>query len=343
MIDFRYHLVSIVAVFLALAIGIVLGSTELQGPVYNALHGANSSLRNQLSNANNQRQAAQQEADAGDAFAQAIETDYLHGKLAGQRLLIITEPGAQAAVVNGVGTAARDAGATVTGQVNLQTRFFDGSSATAVALSQINTDLAQSDGIQLDSSSSSSPQQGAAKVLASEILTKASTAGGIQQAGTTQATSAQTALGSYAQANFLTTNGEPATQATLAVIVTPQTVPADRSVDPLAQDLGPFAQALASVYTSPTVVVGSVAGSVPGSPIAELRSTGIASQVSTVDDADSVRGQMVVIQALEIALNGGTAGSYGINAGNSYPNVTPSASVSPSASSSSTPTKKPKK
>ena len=31
MIDFRYHLVSIVAVFLALAIGIVLGSTELQG------------------------------------------------------------------------------------------------------------------------------------------------------------------------------------------------------------------------------------------------------------------------------------------------------------------------
>ena len=29
MIDFRYHLVSIVAVFLALAIGIVLGSTEL--------------------------------------------------------------------------------------------------------------------------------------------------------------------------------------------------------------------------------------------------------------------------------------------------------------------------
>ena len=37
MIDFRYHLVSIVAVFLALAIGIVLGSTELQGTTYNFL------------------------------------------------------------------------------------------------------------------------------------------------------------------------------------------------------------------------------------------------------------------------------------------------------------------
>ena len=37
MIDFRYHLVSIVAVFLALAIGIVLGSTELQGGTLDVL------------------------------------------------------------------------------------------------------------------------------------------------------------------------------------------------------------------------------------------------------------------------------------------------------------------
>ena len=48
MIDFRYHLVSIVAVFLALAIGIVLGSTELQGPVFNVLDRTTSQLHNQL-------------------------------------------------------------------------------------------------------------------------------------------------------------------------------------------------------------------------------------------------------------------------------------------------------
>ncbi|HWB66073.1 MAG TPA: copper transporter, partial [Mycobacteriales bacterium] len=33
MIDFRYHVVSIIAVFLALALGLVLGSTTLQGTV----------------------------------------------------------------------------------------------------------------------------------------------------------------------------------------------------------------------------------------------------------------------------------------------------------------------
>ncbi len=48
MIDFRYHLVSIVAVFLALAIGIVLGSTELQGTTLDALRGVNGSLKSQL-------------------------------------------------------------------------------------------------------------------------------------------------------------------------------------------------------------------------------------------------------------------------------------------------------
>ena len=47
MIDFRYHLVSIVAVFLALAIGIVLGSTELQGPTYNLLNQTTAKLQNE--------------------------------------------------------------------------------------------------------------------------------------------------------------------------------------------------------------------------------------------------------------------------------------------------------
>ena len=37
MIDFRYHLVSIVAVFLALAIGIVVGSTALKPAVLSGL------------------------------------------------------------------------------------------------------------------------------------------------------------------------------------------------------------------------------------------------------------------------------------------------------------------
>ena len=68
MIDFRYHLVSIVAVFLALAIGIVLGSTELQGTTLDSLRGLTNSLKGQLNAAEAQRDSYAQQANASDAF-----------------------------------------------------------------------------------------------------------------------------------------------------------------------------------------------------------------------------------------------------------------------------------
>jgi hypothetical protein len=46
-IDFRYHLVSIVAVFLALAVGVVLGSAALNGPVVAGLRKSVSTLRHE--------------------------------------------------------------------------------------------------------------------------------------------------------------------------------------------------------------------------------------------------------------------------------------------------------
>ena len=39
MIDFRYHVVSLVAVFLALALGVLLGTTQLSGVVSDDLRG----------------------------------------------------------------------------------------------------------------------------------------------------------------------------------------------------------------------------------------------------------------------------------------------------------------
>ena len=168
MIDFRYHVVSIVAVFLALAIGIVLGSTELQGPAYNFLDQTTSKLKTQLDQATSQQQAAQQQASEDELYAQAVEPTVLHNLLTGQRLLIVTEPGAQSSVVSGITTAANDAGASVTGQINLAPKFFDTSGTTQDSLNQTTLDVAQSANITLDTSATY--QQQAAQVIASEIL-----------------------------------------------------------------------------------------------------------------------------------------------------------------------------
>ena len=169
-IDFRYHLVSIVAVFLALAIGIVLGSTELQGPTYNILNHTTAKLQNEYDQARSQLAAAQAQANQGESYAQAVEPAVLRDLLAGQRLLIVTEPGAQSSVVSGISAAAADAGASVTGQIALQPKFFDTSGTTQDSLNQTNLDVAQAAGIAL--ANTGTYQQQAAQVIASEILAK---------------------------------------------------------------------------------------------------------------------------------------------------------------------------
>jgi hypothetical protein len=342
-IDFRYHLVSIVAVFLALAIGIVLGAAELQGPTYNLLNGTTAKLQNELNQANSQRDVAEEQANAGDAYAEAVEPVVLRNLLPGQKLLIVTEPGAQGSVVSGITSAANDAGAEVTGQINLQAKFFDTSDTTQDSLNQINLDVASHAGLTLDNTETY--QQQAAQVIASQILTKAPlSATGAGQDGTGQDTSAATMLSAYAYAGFLTTSGQPATEATLAVVITPQTAPSDGSADPLDQILVPVAQELAATSAA-TVVAGSSAGSGTGSPIAVLRSNNVANQVSTIDDADYVSGQSVVIEALAIQLSGGKPGSYGFasNGANAVaPSAAPTATASPSPSPTPTSSKKAK-
>jgi Copper transport outer membrane protein, MctB len=338
-IDFRYHLVSIVAVFLALAIGIVLGSTELQGPAYNFLNSTTAKLQNDLNSVTAQRDTAQAQANVDEAYAAAVEPVVLRDLLSGQRLLVITEPGAQASVVSGITSAAHDAGAVVTGQIALQPKFFDTSDTSQDALNQTTLTVAQQAGIALNNSETY--QQQAAQVLATEILTKSSAPGqqaAGQQTGVGQA-AAQTMLAAYAQSGFLTTSGQSAAQATLAVVVTPQTAPTDGGSDPLSQLLVPLAQELAA-SSSATVVAGSSAGSGPGSPIAVLRGSNVTSQVSTVDDADLISGQTVVVQALAIQLDGGKPGSYGTT-GNGASAVAPSPAPAPSPSPSASPTSAP--
>jgi hypothetical protein len=337
-IDFRYHLVSIVAVFLALAIGIVLGSTELQGPTYNLLNQTTAKLQQEYDQASSQRDAAQQQANLGENYAQAVQPVVLHDLLAGQRLLIVTEPGAPASVVTAITNAAtQDAGATVTGQIALASKFFDNSDTTQAGLNQTNLAMAQADNIVLNTGTTF--QQQAAQVIASEILTRASgSAASVQpsaSASASQDTNAQTMLSAYANEGFLTLSGQPSTRATLAVLVTAQSAPPGGSTDPLDQVLVPVAEELAA-NSSAAVVAGVSANSGSGSPISVVRASSAASKVSTVDNADFVIGQSVVIQALAAELDGGSPGSYGIASGASAVAPTPVPTAGPSTSPTAT-------
>ena len=333
MIDFRYHLVSIVAVFLALAIGIVLGSTELQGNTIDVLRSSSNSLSRQLSAVSAQRDAYQAQANAEEQFLQSAEPRLLAGLLDGEHVVIITEPGAQGSVVDGVKQAAAAAGATVTGQVALQPKFNDISAANQSTLGSINSSIAGTDGVVLTNATDpqTADQQQAAQLIATAIL---ETSPG--QALLTPA-AAQTLLSAYAQAGYLT--GAPAAPATLAVLVTPQTAPAAGADDPANQVLLAIAQEFAS-GSAATVVAGGTTGSAQaGSAISVLRSSSVSGQVSTVDNADMTLGQISVIDALAAQLAGRKPNSYGISGASA---VSPVPLPSPSATATASATSQPK-
>jgi hypothetical protein len=333
-IDFRYHLVSIVAVFLALAIGIVLGSTELQGTTLDSLRGLSNSLKSQLNAAQAQRAGYEQLASASDSFLKTAESKLLDGTLTGDRVVIITEPGAPSSVVAGVTQAAKLAGAAISGTVALQPKFNDLSGATQASLAATNAQLASSDGYTLTPASTSPTgyQQNAAQLIAYAILNQTA-----DQVGLTTA-QAQLVLQAYAQGGFLSESGAPWNRATLAVIVTPGSPPADGANDPANQVLLAVAQQLAAMSAA-TLVVGSVPGTTPaGSAISALRNSSVASRVSTVDNADTTLGQISTMWAFTAQLAGAKPSSYGVLGASAVSPAVPLPVPSGTPSVTSTPT-----
>ena len=333
MIDFRYHVVSVVAVFLALAIGIVLGSTELQGTTIDVLRNTSQQIKNQYDATHARNVELNQQVSADQAVAQAGAPQLLHGLLSGQRVVLVNAPGAPGPVVTGVMTALHQAGATVTGQVNLQPKLLDASQDNQQFLTQLVQQLAAPGAVP----GNGTGLQQAARLLGSAILTKStdpngSTPGNTQ--GTGAQTSARTILERYAQAGLLSITSRPFVPATLAVVIAPSAPPSGGVSDPANQGLITVAQQLDAAGLG-TVVAGSASASGSGSVIDALRGSTAAGQISTVDNADTVTGQIVTVWALADALAGRPAGSYGPQPGDSAAAPTPA--PTPSAPATSAP------
>jgi hypothetical protein len=351
-INFRYHVVSIVAVFLALAIGIVLGATELQGAAIDTLNKTSQSLSADLSASRAQNQLLQQQLTVDQAFGQDVEGRLLDGLLTGQRVVVVAAPGAPGSVINGVTTAVHQAGASVTGQVNLQPKLLDASQSNQTFLSALAQQVQQSVSPNT-TAPGGTPLEHAARLLGGAILTKnnpSSSPGGGTGSGNSSgpgdsASNRQSVLSMYAQAGLLSVSGtlsssQPTAPATLAIVVIPATVPSGGDNDPANQGLITLAQELNTAGLG-TVMVGSVSGSVPGSAINALRSSNVASQISTVDYADTQIGQIVTVEALANALTGHKAGSYGEDPGNNAaaPSPAPSPLSSPTTTAPTTSSK----
>jgi hypothetical protein len=335
-IDFRYHLVSIVAVFLALGIGIVFGSTELQGSTIDVLRSTSDSLNNKLNAVSGQLSSAQTQAGASDSFLQTAEKKLLSGMLTGGRIVMVTEPGAPSGVIDGIEKAAGDAGATITGTIALQPKFNDLSGTTRASLSALNDSLASTDGVTLSPATDTQTvyQQEAAQLIAAAVLEQKAA---LPELG---GPDAQALLKAYENGGYLSVSSGSLTDGgSLAVIVTPQATSADGPADPADEVLLAVAAQFA-IASAATLVAGPVMDpTTSSSAISVLRGSSVSGQVSSVDNADTQVGQIVTMWALADQLGGGKPNSYGVSGASAVsppvplpvPSVTPSASVTPTS------------
>ena len=326
MIDFRYHLVSIIAVFLALAVGLLVGATYLSGPAETLLQDQQKAATRQNNSLHATNEQLTRQVGAGNAFAQAGSERLLTGLLTGEKVVVVEAPGITSQMAGGVIADLQQAGATVTEQVLLSSSFLTTGGADESGLTDQARRLAGPAGVTLPGAplySGTSGQQDAAAIIAAAFVSK----DGVGLPASIEHEILQ-GFGGYLQVP----NNVTAGSATLAVLLTPggtQPQSASQGLTALAAELKSaslgtvMAGALSAVAATNAVTVAAGAGT-----------------VSTVDDADTASGQIIVAQVLRNLLDGKPVAAYGVGPA-SAPSPAPTPSGSPATTSSRPPGKTP--
>jgi hypothetical protein len=293
-ISFRYHLVSIIGIFLAVALGVVVGTTALNGAVVGDLRRQVSDLKKSNSDATEQTKVLQQQAGNADALAQSFGPKIAGGTLANTPVVLLATPGTPAALKDAIATEIAAAGGKVSGRVQLSRDFLDPKRAADIR--SLATSGAHPLGLQL-------PATDDAGRLAGSLL-------GFVLLGKGQATDLTQVLAGFSTLNMAKAEGGDVASGKAIVFIAPGALGKDDSV-------GKFLLSMSTELggAGPTVVAGDAESVTPGGLIAAIRADDAAKKaVSTVDDATGALGQLTVVLAAADAV-AGRKGQYGTGAG----------------------------
>ncbi|WP_027345641.1 copper transporter [Hamadaea tsunoensis] len=299
MINFRYHVVSLTAVFLALAIGLVVGTAALNGPAADALQERITAMTKSNQQYRDQIASMQEEASRKDDFVSESAPYLLGGKLTGRRVLVVTFPAGRD-YTKGVSTELTAAGAKITGTVNLNDKFFDPENASELQELAEKSLPASVPATTLPSNSD--VVETASALLAAVLMDRTPAVG---------ANDMNTVLSAFTKSSYLSVDGKVSGPAEAVVVVSgmPYT-------DSAASQKNTNVQTTVVQFdkAGPIVVAGVLGGD--GNVIAGVRADpALVKTVSTVDDASTMQGQVVAALAGWEQLVGGKSGQYGVGSG----------------------------
>jgi hypothetical protein len=313
-IDFRYHVVSIVAVFLALALGLFIGSTSLRGPVANFINNRTDQVVGQNQQLKSQISALQDTVHDEQQFESATQPYITADTLSGESVVVVSAPGTDDGTRGRLIDAITSAGGTVAADVRLQDALFDPQQRTFLEtlVGRLN--------IPGHSLPPGTGEQRAVALLA-EVL-------GVRPQSTPVPASAATrVLSGFQDGNLLTLNGGAVHGASLAVVLAPPP-PSDSSTTKDQQARNSLLLDLARDLDRSAVgavLAGPVASADTGVLKAARADKDLTTDVSTVDGVDLPRGLIATVLALAEQAKGGV-GSYGTQSGANAPLPTPSPS-----------------
>ena len=319
MVDFRYHVVSIVAVFLALGIGIVFGTTAINRAILNDLDRNVARLTAEKRALEDERRLLAERAEDAGAWGEAVAPALVAGALAGESVVVISAPDASRGTRDGVVEQLTAAGATVTGRIRLSGELTDparGAELDDLVVRELPT------GLTLPGSGATAAQRAMAELAYVVSLGADEPAPGAPPAATTRV------LAALRERGFLAVDGPAVVPARNVVVVLPG-APASATPTPTASPGSrPVAVellvSLSSLARRPVVVAAApTGGSVSGTQLEAVRADDVLQgAVSSVDDADTVFGQTALVLALRAARNG-AVGHYGNGVGADAPVPTP--------------------
>lgn len=297
MISLRQHAISLIAVFLALAVGLFLGSGFI-GDRVNQLTGSD---RDRLGTVENERDALSRQVNVDTGFIKDVTPRLIGGALDGKSVLLVTDPAAGEADVETVKGLLNDSGADYSGQLALTTALIRDENAA-----KLSTVIDQSipPGQQLRADYTDSGSRVGDLLGATLLLRDTGRPVAQQQLDNVLQTLREGGFVDYAEGTV-----KPAD---LVVVMTGGQMAADSGAQ--GQLVGRLAAAMAQ-RAQGGVLAGRQSSAEGGSPIAVVRSDpGLGNGLSTVDDVNEQTGQVTVVLAL-VAEADGRSGAYGTGPG----------------------------
>jgi hypothetical protein len=303
-ITLRQHAISLAAVFLALAVGVLLGSGLLSNALLSGLRDEAKNLHGQINTLNDQKNVLNEKLGSANAFDAQMAGRMVHDALNGKSVVIFRAPDAKDDDVDAVSKIVAQAGGALTGTVSLTQQFVDANS-TEKLRSVVDSSLPA--GAQLSTKLVDQGSQAGDLVGIAVLINRDPAIPPVDDA------QRDTVLAALRDTGFIGYGSQHIGAANAAVVVTGGALGDDAGNRGVS--VARFAAGLAP-HGSGVLLAGRDGSASGTAAVAVARAdAAVTAAISTVDDVDTESGRITSVLGIADLVNGGHTGQYGTGHG----------------------------